>query len=381
MSDELVFLHAGTFSGSAPGLLGAMRELTDVTAYDLMPLARDPRLAGARLRATAEARLFGSGTPWTKTTAWPRAVQGHIARKGLLRPDRPVLIVQSLPVIVPPTGVRYAVYTDRVGLEGTSGLSGVAPAPGPPSPGAPAADDPAGGSGAHRSRYTPGWLDRERAMIARAHRIHVMGQSTAEAVVRRYGVADDRVVVVGAGVNVPADDLRGTRRELPQGPPALLFVGVEWERKGGPELIEAFGRLHAENPAWRLTLVGSAPADPLPPGVTSAGRVPHDRMPELYAQADAVVIPTHREPFGIALVEAISRGLPCVGTTVGNQRTIVADAGILVPPGDVDALTRALRGLDTDYADLRRRAEAHGAVLRDTMTWPHVARTIWEGLA
>ncbi|UGQ10576.1 glycosyltransferase family 4 protein [Yinghuangia sp. ASG 101] len=385
MTDGLVFLHAGAFSGSAPGLLRALRELTDVTAYDLMPLARDPRLAGARVRATAEARLFGAGTPWTKTTAWPRAVQGHIARKGLLDSERPVLIVQSLPAIVPPAGVRYAVYTDRVGLEGTSGISGVAPAPGPPSPPAPRSgpspdpDDPAGGSGAHRSRYTPGWLDRERAMIAGAHRIYVMGHSTADAVVRRYGVPGERVEVVGAGVNVPADPPAAERR-LPDGPPALLFVGVEWERKGGPELIEAFVRVHAENPAWRLTLAGGAPAGALPPGVTAVGRVPHDRMPELYARADALVIPTHREPFGIALVEAISRGLPCVGTTVGNQRTIVADAGILVEPGDVDALTRALRGLDSDYPGLRRRAEARGAVLRDTMTWPHVARTIWEGL-
>ncbi|HSA48987.1 MAG TPA: glycosyltransferase family 4 protein, partial [Yinghuangia sp.] len=355
--------HAGAFSGSAPGLLCAMREFADVTAYDLMPLARDPRLAGARLRATAEARRVGAGTPWTKTFAWPKAVQRHVTRKGLMSPELPVLIVQSMPAIVPAPGVRYGVYTDRVGLEGTSDP-----------------DDPAGGSGEHRSRYTPGWLARERAMIAGAHRVYTMGHSTAEAVMRRYGVPEERVEVVGAGVNVPAEPLP-LERELPGGPPALLFVGVEWERKGGPELIEAFGRLHATNPAWRLTLAGSRPAGTLPPGVTAVGRVPHEGMPEIYAAADAVVIPTHREPFGIALIEALTRGLPCVGTTVGNQRTIVSDAGLLVEPGDVDALTRALRRLDTDYIELRKRAHAHGAVLRRTMTWPYVARVIREGLA
>jgi glycosyltransferase involved in cell wall biosynthesis len=161
----------------------------------------------------------------------------------------------------------------------------------------------------------------------------------------------------------------------------LLFVGVEWERKGGPELLEAFARVHGEDDRWRLTLAGSAPEGKLPPGVTFAGRVPHDRMPELYAAADALVIPTHREPFGIALVEALTRGLPCVGTTVGNQRTIVADAGVLVEPGDVDALTRALRTLNLEYTMLSKRAREHGAELRRTMTWPHVARTILEGLA
>ncbi|WP_436774658.1 glycosyltransferase family 4 protein [Yinghuangia sp. YIM S09857] len=365
-SGGLVFLHAGTFSGSAPGLLRAMRALTEVTAYDLMPLAREPRLAGARVRAMAEARLTGAGTPWTKTTAWPVAIQRHVARKGLLARERPVLVVQSLPAIVPPPGVRYGVYTDRVGLEGTAG-----------------GDEPAGGSGEHRSRYTPGWLARERAMIGGACRVFVMGQSTADAVVERYGVPEERVLVVGAGVNVPADEgpfVDGCSK-LPDGPPKLLFVGVEWERKGGPELLAAFRRVHAEDPAWRLVLAGSAPEGELPPGVEYVGRVPHDRMPELYAGADALVIPTHREPFGIALVEALTRGMPCVGTTVGNQRTIVADAGILVEPGDVDGLTRALRALHTDYVELRKRAETHGSVLRTTMTWPHVARTIWHALA
>lgn len=362
-ASELVFLHAGAFSGSAPGLLRGLRELTRVTAYDLMPLAREPRLAGARVRAMAEARLTGAGTPWTKTAAWPVAIQRHVTRKGLLTPERPLVIVQSLPALVPPPGVRYAVYTDRVGLEGTSG-----------------ADDPAGGTGEHRSRYTPGWLARERAMIAGAHRVYVMGRSTADAVVERYGVPEERVQVVGAGVNVPAEDTP-IDREPPSGPPKLLFVGVEWERKGGPELLEAFRRVHGEDPAWRLVLAGSAPEGALPDGVEYAGRVPHAEMPELYAAADALVIPTHREPFGIALVEALTRGLPCVGTTVGNQRTIVADAGVLVEPGDVDGLTRALRTLNAEYIDLRKRAEAHGAVLRTTMTWPHVARTIWEGLS
>lgn len=364
-SEGIVFLHAGAFSGSAPGLLSAIREFAPVTACDLMPLARAPRLAGARVRAMAEARRWGAGTPWTKTAAWPAAVQRHVMRRGLLTPQLPLLVVQSLPALVPPAGVRYGVYTDRVGLEGTSGTADP--------------DDPAGGSGEHRSRYAPGWLARERAMIAGAHRVYTMGQSTAEAVARRYGLPDARVDVVGAGVNVPATPVP-RKRQVTDRPPKLLFVGVEWERKGGPELVEAFARLHTADPAWHLTLAGSGPASALPPGIESVGRVPRDRMPELYAAADALVIPTHREPFGIALVEALTRGLPCVGTTVGNQPAIVADAGILVEPGDVDGLTRALRELRTDYPALRERAEAHGAVLRATMTWPHVARTILESL-
>lgn len=362
MGDGLVFLHSGAFSGSAPRLLTALRELTDVTALDVMPLAREPRLAGARIRATVEARRAGVGVPWSKTAAWPLGVQRYVTRRALLTRDRPVLIVQSLPAILPPEGVKYAVYTDRVGLEGTAG-----------------ADDVPGGTGAYRSRYTDGWLDRERRMLAGAHKVFVMGPSTAEVLASRYDLDPERIAVVGAGVNVPAPPAAPPARGL-DGPPRLLFVGTQWELKGGPELLEAFARLYADDPRWTLTLAGSAPSGPLPPGVTAAGRVPHGRMPELYDAADVLVIPTHREAYGIALVEALTRGLPCVGTTVGNQPAIVEDAGVLVPPGDSDALHTALRTVRADYAALRERAAKRGDVLRPTMTWPHVARTIWEAL-
>ncbi|MCF2529737.1 glycosyltransferase family 4 protein [Yinghuangia soli] len=366
----LVFLHAGAFSGSATGLLAALRadsSVPGVVACDLMPLAREPRLAAARLRATAEARRAGPGTPWAKTAAWPTGIQRYVTRRGLFDGDRPVLIVQSLPALVPPGDVRYAVYTDRVGLEGTTG----------------AADTP-GGTGAYRSRYTEGWLDRERRMLAGAHRVFVMGQSTADVLADRYGIPADRIAVVGAGVNVPAPDTDPDLQPLsprdPAAPPRLLFVGTQWELKGGPELLQAFARLHADDARWNLVLAGSAPDGRLPAGVTSAGRVPHRDMPGLYAGVDALVIPTHREAYGIALVEALTRGLPCVGTDVGNQRSIVEDAGLLVPPGDADALYDALRTLHTDYSDLRAKAGKRGAVLRPAMTWPHVARTIWEAL-
>ncbi|MEU0934026.1 glycosyltransferase family 4 protein [Embleya sp. NPDC005971] len=346
-STGLTMLHVGAFSGSVPALRRALAERTAVEAHDLMPLARAPGLAGARLRAVREARRAGPGTPWTKTHAWTAALDRRARARGLLGPHRPVLIVQTLPALVPPAGVRYGVYTDRVGLEG------------------------AAVGGMHRSRFTDGWLARERRLLSGAHRVFVMGPSTADVLVTEYGLAADRVHVVGAGTNAgPAAADPGPRAA---DPPRLLFVGTQWELKGGPTLLEAFARLYARDPRRTLTLVGSGPDGPLPPGVRALGRVPHAAMGAAYDEADAVVIPTHMEAFGIALVEALTRGLPCVASTVGNQPWIVGDAGIAVPPGDVDALTEALTQLSADYPTFRTRALTRGVELRTTMTWPAVA--------
>jgi len=348
-------LHVGAFSGSAPALRRALDARADVRAYDLMPLTRAPRLVGARLAAVREARKCGPGTPWTKTGAWSGAVDRHVRAKGLLGPDRPVLVVQTLPALVPAADVRYGVYTDRVGLEG------------------------AAVGGTHRARHTPKWLARERRLLLGAHRVFVMGPSTADVLVREYGLAADRVHVIGAGTNVdPPTEPRTTESAHP---PRLLFVGTQWELKGGPTLLEAFARLHAADPRHRLTLVGSGPPEPPPPGVTVLGRVPHAAMAAAYAAADAVVVPTHMEAFGIALVEGLTNGLPCVASTVGNQPWIIGDAGTTVPPGDADALAAALTRLTDAYPAFRERAIRRGAELRATMTWSAVADHIIEELA
>jgi glycosyltransferase involved in cell wall biosynthesis len=160
----------------------------------------------------------------------------------------------------------------------------------------------------------------------------------------------------------------------------LLFVGTQWALKGGPELLQAFSRLRQDHPDLQLLLVGSRPSGPLPPGVDAVGRMPVARMDALYDQADLLVIPTHQEAFGIALVEGLIKGLPCVASTVGNQPWIVGDAGICVAPGDVGALEEALRRVVRAYAHYHRRALRRGRLLRERFRWDFVADVIVHDL-
>jgi glycosyltransferase involved in cell wall biosynthesis len=344
-------VHVGAFSGSAISLRNALTEITSVRALDLMPLARRPQLLTARVRAVREARRTGPNVPWTKTAAWSTAVQANLERQGMFQPSRPLLVVQTLPAFRLPRAVRYAVYTDRVGLEGSAV------------------------GGLHASTFTRGWRAREMELLRAATRVYVMGPSTESVLLEKYGLSPSQIRVVGAGPNSVLGPAR--RRDRCR---RLLFVGTQWQLKGGPELLEAFTRLRRARPDLELVLAGSGPVGPLPPGVSSLGRVPHQDMNAVYDTADLLVIPTHMEAFGIALVEGLMRGLPCVCSTVGNQPWIVADAGVSVPPGDVEQLTAALSDAVTGYPDLQERAVRRGEALRRTMSWSSVARAIVEDL-
>lgn len=349
--DELAFIHLGAFSGSAGSLRRALGRTVETIDIDLIRFARKPSLLRARLSALREARLGGDGIPWTRTETWSAATQRALTRAGVLTRRRPILFIQSLPAIVLNSDIRYGVYTDRVGREG------------------------AAAGKRHASRFTDGWLKREEAFLRGAQRVYVMGSTTKEVLIHHYGVPTSRIKVVGAGPNVPL------------GPPAssrscrrLLFVGTQWELKGGPELLSAFVRVRKTFPGLELILAGSRPRHRLPRGVRSVGRVLGSQMDDLYSQADALVIPTHMEAFGIALLEGLIKGLPCIATNVGNQPWIIGDAGECVEAGDTEALVRSIGGLVANYPDYRRRAHSRGRELRDQFRWEPVAATILADL-
>jgi glycosyltransferase involved in cell wall biosynthesis len=347
MASRLAVVHIGDFSGCATSLRTALAAHVDVDDRDLLSLARRPAMVAARLRAMIEASRAGRGVPWVKTCAWSEALQRVIERDRVGRRGEAVLFLQTLLALVPTGRVPYAIYTDRVTREGAAAM--------PP----------------HRSYFAAGWLAREEAFVRGASRIYLMGPSTADVLAREYGVAPDRVTVVGAGPNAPlgperASDVCRT----------LLFVGREWEAKGGPELLAAFGIVRREFPDLKLIVVGCRPRGAQVEGVRCLGRVPLDAMDALYTEADALVHPTHREAVGIALIEALHKGLPCIGTTAGNQRWVIGEAGLIVEPGRVDLLVGALRALVRDYPEFRRRAQARAREVRETFRWEHVAATM-----
>jgi glycosyltransferase involved in cell wall biosynthesis len=142
--------------------------------------------------------------------------------------------------------------------------------------------------------------------------------------------------------------------------PRLLFVGADFERKGGPLLLDVYRRYLRDETDLHLVTRAVLPSEP---GVfvhNDLG-VGDPRLRELYQTSDMLVLPTMADCFSIAALEAMACGLPVVISRTGGIPEIVIDGetGMLVAPGKADSLLRALRVMLTS-PDVRRRMGEDG---------------------
>ena len=161
----------------------------------------------------------------------------------------------------------------------------------------------------------------------------------------------------------------------------LLFVGRLERRKGIHELLAALPGLLNEFPDWECDIVGQEPPGESASPVCEAfmgthkakhwlrrvrfrGSVTDDELTELYRACDLFVAPSLFESFGLIFHEAMQFGKPVVGTTAGGIQEVVEHSkeGLLVAPGDADALRKALCELMSDPG--RRRAMGLAGALR-----------------
>lgn len=225
--------------------------------------------------------------------------------------------------------------------------------------------------------YGNGWRLREMRVYQQAAAIATFSRRVAESLIVDYGVAPTKIQIVGAGANVRPDYVE--RRDDGK---TLLFIGKDFKRKGGLVLLRAFAQLRRERPELKLVIAGPRERLELPAGATNLGLVPADQLPELFSSATMFVLPTLAEPFGIAFLDAMACGVPCIGTNVEAVPEIVeADrTGLLVPPGDPAALAESIRSLLDDPA------RAHSMGLRGRVRvdrqflWKHVGERLDETL-
>jgi glycosyltransferase involved in cell wall biosynthesis len=221
----------------------------------------------------------------------------------------------------------------------------------------------------------PSWRAREQAVYRGAAGIFTMSEFVKGSLVRDYGVDPGRVHVVGAGPNVePAGAGVPSAREK-----AILFVGRNFLPKGGAAMVQAFRRVRVAHPDAQLWIVSQTAPPDLPDGAEHLGLLGPERLAALYGRASLFALPTLREAFGLAFLEAMAFGLPVVAPRLEAIPEIVSDGetGILVPPGDVEALAGAIRELLDDSVRARLMGAAARARVAERFGWDRaVARML-----
>lgn len=216
------------------------------------------------------------------------------------------------------------------------------------------------------------WLKLERDIYHHASAVFTMSGNVRRSVIEDYGVASEKVRCVFAGSNVPVRvaDFSESRFAGQN----ILFVGVDWERKGGPELLAAFRQILPKHPQATLTIVGCQPDQVAARNIQVLGRLPLAQLTGLYESAALFCLPTRHEPFGIAFVEAMHHGLPLLGTRLGAIPDFIEDGvnGALVPRGDVAALAAALDRLLGEPETLRQMGARSLEKARRNYAWDQV---------
>ncbi|MBI1958812.1 MAG: glycosyltransferase [Candidatus Rokubacteria bacterium] len=209
-----------------------------------------------------------------------------------------------------------------------------------------------------------------------------------------YGASTDRIAVIPCGVDTelfrPMPQLEAKRLLALPPDPLLLYVGRLQPIKGLETLLEAMTALDG---AAQLLIVGGDQDEPenghadylrervsvlgLRERVSFLGAQPQERLRLFYAAADATVMPSYYESFGMVALEAMACGSPVIASRVGGLTTTVRDGvtGFLVPEGDAGALAERVALLLEDRgrrAQLGREAQRWAAEHR----WPCVAEAV-----
>ena len=242
-----------------------------------------------------------------------------------------------------------------------------------------------------------GLLDRQKFRMNRCALHAAAGLVTWSAWAKRscvedYGVPAERIRVIAPGAAPTYFEIgerrrhRGIAPATPDRPVRLLFVGGDFRRKGGPQLLEALRR--PLGAPWELHVVTQQPVPATDGVVVHRGIDPNSpELLRLFEASDLFVLPSLGECLAVALMEATAAGLPIVTTDVGALAEAVrvggpGESGLIVPPGDVAALHAALAALvGDDGARRERMGRAGHALAIDTFDSRRNAAALLDVLA
>jgi starch synthase len=204
----------------------------------------------------------------------------------------------------------------------------------------------------HENKLAPAWtyypnIVMERNVLAAAHHIIAFSEWARQSVISEHKIPADRVSTITPGVNIARFPPPAYNR---QGKLKILFVGNDFVRKGGDDLLAVF--LEAFTESAELHLVTNTPVEVLNPSVHvhRGVAVYSEQWLELYHACEIFVMVSHAEALGMVFQEAAASGLALIGTNVGGIPGMITHGGngFLIEPGDRKALATYLKKLLDD---------------------------------
>ena len=235
----------------------------------------------------------------------------------------------------------------------------------------------------------------ERLALSRAARFTTASQWAADSASRDYGFPADRIHVVPYGANLdapPADVVAAAKRSvLLDDRCRLLFIGVNWEWKGGRIAYDALQSLRAAGVDAQLMVVGCelpASVDPAHvrvfPRLDKRREADRKQLQQLILEASFLVHPTRFDCFGVVVCEASAHGTPALASDTGGVAGALTPGvnGELLPfeaeGAEFAARILAIRSNKQSYATLMRSSRN---LFESRLNWDHWGRTMSEILS
>lgn len=219
----------------------------------------------------------------------------------------------------------------------------------------------------------------ERLAYERAYHLFPMSQLVKSSLVNDYGIAPEKITVVGSFANRHAiyegEKIFGSKQ--------ILFNGSDFERKGGDLVLEAFKRIRKSLPEAKLVVIGKKLTAP-EVGVSNPGKVESlEEMRQLFLETDLVLAPGRCDPFPSFLMEAMNYGVPCIVSGNDGMPEIVDRGinGVVVDPPTPELIAEKAIALLCDIPKLTSMSQQARQKVKLQLNCNSVAEKIMQVLS
>jgi len=193
----------------------------------------------------------------------------------------------------------------------------------------------------------------DRQTLDRCDLLLFSSEWTARTAIEQYNTDANKIKIVPFGANIDSDrsleEIQTAIAAKPQQPCKLLFIGVDWERKGGNIAVAIARELNARGLETEIAIVGCQPPTPLPEFAKLHGFIDkstpagQQKLARLLNESHFLIVPSRSECFGHVFCEANAFGVPCLSTDVGGISSVIRD--------DVNGKTFAIDAPTSDYCN------------------------------